>query len=87
MNSFILRNSNLGIIVCAQTVVCFWLGITMLIYNKIKVYSIFYRLNLWFCNQQNYNSMRKYIFTIVFMLLGLTTSFAQKVSVPVPEFV
>ena len=30
--------------------------------------------------------MRKYIFTIVFMLLGLTTSFAQKVSVPEPEF-
>ncbi|WP_311569193.1 hypothetical protein [Prevotella pallens] len=24
--------------------------------------------------------MRKYIFTIVFMLLGLTTSFAQKTS-------
>ena len=30
--------------------------------------------------------MRKSIVTILFMLLGMTTSFAQKVSVPEPEF-
>lgn len=30
--------------------------------------------------------MRKSIFTMLFMLLGMTTSFAQKVSVPEPEF-
>ena len=30
--------------------------------------------------------MRKSIFTMLFLLLGMTTSFAQKVSVPEPEF-
>lgn len=30
--------------------------------------------------------MKKSIFTMLFLLLGMTTSFAQKVSVPEPEF-
>ena len=30
--------------------------------------------------------MKKTLFTLMFMLLGMTTSFAQKVSVPEPEF-